>query len=319
MASPGYNNEVAQGDASGDVHSLMKAMSGLRKDHSTIIGILARADPARMALLRQTYAQRNGSATLESKVDGMRGHYGDTLVQMVRGPLVADAHNVNRAIKGLGTKEDQLNDVLVGRSNADMRAIKLTYQQIFKRTMELDVEGDLSLKTKTMFQLMMRASRTEENYPYNPTEIARDAEALHHATRGPSIATNSDQVIAILTQRSDNQIRAIATEYQRNFGKNLEDTIRSSFSGHMEDALLLALGRATDRAKTDAYGLEDSMKGLGTKDDLLVQRTVRIHWDRQHRDQVKRAYDHFFKKDLIKRVRGETSGDYRDALVACLT
>lgn len=297
----------------------MKAMSGLRKDHSTIIGILARADPARMALLRQTYAQRNGSATLESKVDGMRGHYGDTLVQMVRGPLVADAHNVNRAIKGLGTKEDQLNDVLVGRSNADMRAIKLTYQQIFKKTMESDVEGDLSLKTKTMFQLMMRASRTEENYPYNPTEIARDAEALHHATRGPSIATNSDQVIAILTQRSDNQIRAIATEYQRNFGKNLEDTIRSSFSGHMEDALLLALGRATDRAKTDAYGLEDSMKGLGTKDDLLVQRTVRIHWDRQHRDQVKRAYDHFFKKDLVKRVRGETSGDYRDALVACLT
>jgi len=58
---------------------------------------------------------------------------------------------------------------------------------------------------------------------------------------------------------------------------------------------------------------------MGTKDNLLVNKTVRVHWDRQHLDQVKKAYQHFFKKDLMSRVKGETSGDYRDALVACLT
>jgi len=200
-----------------------------------------------------------------------------------------------------------------------MQAIKSTYQAVFKKSMESDVEGDLSLKTKTMFQLIMRASRAEENYPYNAAEISQHTDALYHATRGPSVATKSDQVFTILTQRSDSQIRAIAHEYLQKHHKSLEDTIRSSFSGHMEDALLLALGRATDRAKTDAYGLEDTMKGMGTKDNLLVNRTVRVHWDRQHLDQVKKAYQHFFKKDLVSRVKGETSGDYRDALVACLT
>jgi len=169
-----------------------------------------------------------------------------------------------------------------------------------------------------MFQLIMRASRTEETHPYNPAEIFRDAESLHSATRGPSAATNQEHVFTILTQRSDNQIRAIAQDYQQKYHKSLEDTIQSNFSGHMKDALLLALGRATDRAKTDAYGLEDTMKGLGTKDNLLVNKTVRIHWDRQYMDQVKKAYQHFFKRDLIQRVKSETSGDYRDALVACL-
>lgn len=310
---------MAQGNANPDVDALTRAMSGFKRDHGTIIRILSKADPRYMALLRQTYAQRNNGASLESKVDStFRSHYGDTLLQLVRGPLLSDVHNVNRAIKGLGTKEDMLNDVLIGRSNADMRAIKATYQQVFHKTIESDVEGDLSLKTKTMFQLIMRASRTEETHPYNPAEISRDTEALHYATRGPSAATNQEQVFTILTQRSDNQIRAIAQDYQQKYNKSLEDAIQSNFSGHMKDALLLALGRATDRAKTDAYGLEDTMKGLGTKDNLLVNKTVRIHWDRQYMDQVKKAYQHFFKKDLIQRVKGETSGDYRDALVACI-
>ena len=146
----------------------MRAMSGFRRDHATIIRILSKPGPREMALLRRTWAQRNNGISLESKIDGsFRGHYGDALLQLVRGPLLADVHNINRAIKGLGTKEDMLNDVLIGRSNADMQAIKQCYQQTFRKTMESDVQDDLSLKTKTMFQLIMRASRTEESYPYN--------------------------------------------------------------------------------------------------------------------------------------------------------
>merc|ERR1712230_303690 len=61
-----------------------------------------------------------------------------------------------------------------------------------------------------------------------------------------------------------------------------------------------------------------AMAGLGTKDKLLVNRVVRIHWDRAHKDQVKRAYQHRYKRDLIARVQGETSGDYRELLVALL-
>lgn len=317
MPSPGYGREVAQGNAVPDVEALTKAMSGFKKDHNTVIRILAKQSPAEMALLRNTYAQRNGGASLESKVDSYsRGHYGDVLIQLARGPLLADVHNVNRAIKGLGTKEDMLNDVLIGRSNADMHAIKAGYQEVFHKSMESDVGDDLSLKTKTMFQLIMRASRTEESAPYDPVQISRDVEAIYHATG--AISTVQETVFTILTQRSDNQIRAIAVEYQNKYRTSLDKSIESKFSGHMQDALLLCVGRAVDRAKTDAYGLEETMKGLGTKDDLLVNRLVKIHWDKGNTDQVKKAYKHFFKRDLIERVRGETSGDYRSALIACL-
>jgi annexin A7/11 len=45
---------------------------------------------------------------------------------------------------------------------------------------------------------------------------------------------------------------------------------------------------------------------------------VRIHWDKNHLQQVKGAYQHHFHKGLVHRVKGETSGHYERLLVACL-
>ena len=86
----------------------------------------------------------------------------------------------------------------------------------------------------------------------------------------------------------------------------------------MEDALLHQLRTGTDRAMRDALLLEAAMEGTGTKDHLLVNRVVRVHWDRNHMEQVKGAYQHRFHRSLTSRIRGETSGDYERLLCACL-
>lgn len=66
----------------------------------------------------------------------------------------------------------------------------------------------------------------------------------------------------------------------------------------MEQALLHQLRTGTDKAMRDAILLEEAMAGMGTKDHLLVNRVVRIHWDRNHLQQVKGAYQHRFHKSL---------------------
>ena len=86
----------------------------------------------------------------------------------------------------------------------------------------------------------------------------------------------------------------------------------------MEHALLYQLRTGIDKAMRDALLLEDAMHGVGTKDALLTNRIVRIHWDKNHLQQVKGAYQHHFHKGLVHRVKGETSGDYERLLVACL-
>jgi len=84
----------------------------------------------------------------------------------------------------------------------------------------------------------------------------------------------------------------------------------------MRQAFQLMLARACDKIKSDAEGLEEAMKGLGTKDELLVNRLVRAHWNKEHLRQVNVAYKRFFNKNLADRVKGETSGDYGKLMVA---
>lgn len=86
----------------------------------------------------------------------------------------------------------------------------------------------------------------------------------------------------------------------------------------MKGALLHQLRTATDKAMRDAKLLEASMAGMGTKEELLLNRVIRAHWDKTHMQQVQAAYQKEYKRSLKSRIEGETSGDFERALVACL-
>lgn len=86
----------------------------------------------------------------------------------------------------------------------------------------------------------------------------------------------------------------------------------------MKEALLFQLREGVDKYMHAATLLEDSMAGMGTKDQLLVARVVRFHWDRNYLANVKAAYQQRYGKPLGKRIAGETSGDYKKLMLACI-
>jgi annexin A7/11 len=97
-------------------------------------------------------------------------------------------------------------------------------------------------------------------------------------------------------------------------------------------------------AEGDGYGvhrevelLEESMKGAGTKDERLskssvqyifsisitfpsvtVYRVIRAHWNRPRFQAIKQTFHQKYGKTLLARVRGETSGDYKDFMSAVI-
>lgn len=244
-------------------------------------------------------------------------YFKEGLVEIARGPLATDCHNLFNAMKGMGTKEAILDDILIGRSNADIIAIKQEYQRIFKRTLEGDLKGDLSAATEQMYMMIVSARRAEDSHPVMPQEIEQTVTDLQQGI-GNMVSKNAALVCQILTSKNDAQLRAIAQSYQQRFHKDLAGVLKSAFSGHMEDALLLLLARAQNRALAEAARLEESMAGMGTKDVLLVQRIVRCHWDRNFMNAVSTEYKKKYGRDLVKKIEGETRGDYERLMVACV-
>ncbi|KAH8662980.1 hypothetical protein BGZ60DRAFT_530133 [Tricladium varicosporioides] len=300
-----------------DAEALRKAMKGFGTDEKTLIRVLSSKDPLQINVLRQTFNYRFSRQLINDIKSETSGWFEEGLCALARGPLQQDVHLLYEAMSGPGTKEKVLNDILLGRSNADMRAIKEAYQKTTRRSLEADVKGDLSMKTERHFLMVLAANRNEESAPVIPQQIDSDVMEIYKATEG-KMGTDELVVCNILSQRSDAQIRAIAHTYQQKFRRDLETVIKKEFSGHMEDALIHQLRTGTDKAMRDAALLEDAMAGIGTKDALLTQRVIRIHWDRNHMQQVKGAYQHRYRTPLVNRIRGETSGDYENLLVACV-
>ncbi|KAG9245032.1 annexin-like protein [Calycina marina] len=309
--------QIIAWDGSADADGCRKAMKGFGTDEKSLIRHLATKDPLQIEVIRDAYHKRHKRHLLSDVKSEVSGYFEEGLCAIVRGPLQQDVIQLRDAMDGPGTKEKVLNDVLLGRSNADLLAIKSLYQRTYHQSLESAIKADLSMKTERHFLMVLAATRNQESTPINPQEIDHDAQELYKATEGK---TGTDELLVcnILTQKSDAQIRAIAQAYRSKYQRDFETVIKNEFSGHMKEALIYQLRTGVDKAMRDAQLLEDAMAGMGTKDRLLVNRVVRIHWDKNHMHNVKGAYQTRFRTTLTKRIRGETSGDYETLMCACL-
>lgn len=293
-------------------------MKGLGTDERALIQILTKPDPLQIASIRSTYAAHIGRDLHKDVRSETSGYFRQGLLGIIDGPLVHDVVLLRDAVQGVGTKEWVLNDVLLGRSNADLQAIKSAYRQRFgDRSLERDVEGDLSMKTRALFSAVLAANRHEEWYCPSPVEAEAEARVIHDATSG-RLVNDVLEVCSIFARSSGTELRAINHAFRVRYQESLEKRLEREFSGHVKEALLWMLHTALDPAMRDAEALEDCMRGAGTKDERLVVRVVRLHWDRAHLMQVKGAYRVRFGGDLVQRVRGEVSGDYQRLMVALL-
>jgi annexin A7/11 len=201
-------------------------MKGFGTDEKTLISILASRDPLQVVAIREAF-NRIHHRSLEDDIKGeTSGYFERGLVTLLRGPLVGDVKLLHEALHGPGTKEKVLNDVLLGRSNADLRAIRGEYHRTFHQDLAQAVGNDLSFKTKRHFEIVLQANRAEDAVSVNKPEVDRDVADLYNATEG-KVGTDEIKVCSILSLRNDNQIRAIAHEYRQRYARSLEDVIKS--------------------------------------------------------------------------------------------
>lgn len=292
-------------------------MKGFGTDEAALIRVLAKLSPLEVPVIKETFRQRHGRDLENDVRKEVSGYFELCLLSILRGPLQQDVWCLDKALKGAGTNEDLLNEILLGRSNADIQAIKQAYHHTYHRSLEHDVRDDLSAKTERLFSMVLSATRQEESAPVILQSVDADVSEIHRCTEA-RLGAEQLTVCSLLSKRSDNQIRAIAHAYEHKYRRPLEKVLVSEFSGHMEDALVQMVRCGTDRAMRDAINIEDAMAGMGTKDEMLIIRVVKLHWNPAHLQQVKGAYKARYRQDLIAKVRGETSGDYERCLVALL-
>ncbi|PYI08777.1 Annexin [Aspergillus sclerotiicarbonarius CBS 121057] len=311
--SPGYDNTfVPPSTAITEADTLRKAMKGFGTDEKTLIRVLtSTTDPNQMAIIRHTYHTRLNRSLEKDLKSETSGSFEDILVSLATGPLDSDITYLHDAMSGLGTNETALNDVLLGRSNADLNAINHAYAQKYHKSLVEAVKGELGGKTERFFAMLLDARRPEPGSYFDRQGIDNDIRELHRATVG-KMGTDEISVFAIFLNSSDERLSVLQGEFERVYHVKLEKVIREEFSGHLEDALVAMLARARDPAMYHAGVLKECLFGDGVKEQRLVYWVVRLHWEPGYFNRVKAM----LRGELGKWVTGYlSSGDFRDAVL----
>jgi len=143
----------------------------------------------------------------------------------------------------------------------------------------------------------------------DPNNVAHN---LHHAMKG--VGTDEKEIIKEIAGLNKHEIAAVKEAYNKNHGSDLIKKVESETSFNFRQALVSLL---LEPAEFDARTLHESMSGVGTKDSTLIEILATRSYE-----QKQKIKEHFYKitnRDLEKYVDGDTSGDYKKALVALLT
>lgn len=295
--------------ANGDCQKLKKAMKGLGTDEKTIIQVLGRRTPEEVVTICKTYRHNLGCDLQKELKKETSGNFSKLLVAITTPPADFDAELTHKAIEGLGTDESLLIEVLVGRSNSEIRDIKEAYKVLYGKDISDEVKGDTSGHVKTLFAALLEGCRNETGHG----NVESDVDALYRAGEG-KFGTDEKAIINLLTRCPEEHLRAVFEMYQRRYRADANEVIQKEFSGDLRKALLSVVDCIQNRPRWIARHFEKAMAGLGTDDSKLIRLVTRFRHP-AIMNKVKEAYRLEFDKTLADRIHGETSGDFRKLLL----
>uniref|UniRef100_A0A674CAF0 Annexin n=1 Tax=Salmo trutta TaxID=8032 RepID=A0A674CAF0_SALTR len=280
-------------DASADAETLYNAMKGIGSDKEAILDLVTGRSNAQRQEIVQAYKSSYGKDLIDDLKYELTGNFERLIVSLMRPQAYHDAKEIHDAIKGAGTDEKCLIEVLASRNNQQIHDLVEAYTDAYGSDIEEDVTGETSGHFKKMLVVLLQVllAAGEEQW-----------------------GTEESIFIMLLGNRSFNHLQMVFDKYQEIAEKSIEDSIKSELSGDFERLMLAVVQCIRSVPMYFAKRLYKSMKGLGTQDNTLI----RIMICRSEIDMldIRECFRMCYEKSLYNMIKEDTSGDYKRTLLA---
>lgn len=303
--SPSFN-------ADKDAEELRQAMKGIGTDEAKIIKVLTNRSASQRKAIASRYLALFGKHLEKDLKSELKGNFEDVVLASLQEVVEMKACALRKAMKGVGTKEHVLIQIIAVASNVEIQQIKHAYQTIVERDLEKDIVSETSGDFRRILVAMLQAQR-DENPQVNQTQVEVDVDALYESGEG-RVGTEESRFTQIFSQRSFPHIKEIAKTYANRYKKTIYEAIRSETSGNYCETLVTIVSYAEDQISLFVNWLQDSMAGLGTRDDDLIR--LILSWAEVNLEDIKEAYQRKTNKLLTNAIESETSGDYKRMLIS---
>uniref|UniRef100_A0A8C5UWZ1 Annexin n=1 Tax=Microcebus murinus TaxID=30608 RepID=A0A8C5UWZ1_MICMU len=276
-------------DERADAETLRKAMKGLGTDEESILTLLT--------------SRSNAQLILDDLKSELTGKFEKLIVALMKPSQLYDAYELKHALKGAGTNEKVLTEIIASRTPEELRAIKQVYEEEYGSSLEDDVVGDTSGYYQRMLVVLLQANR-DPDVGIDEAQVEQDAQALFQAGE-LKWGTDEEKFITIFGTRSVSHLRRVFDKYMTISGFQIEETIDRETSGNLEQLLLAVVKSIRSIPAYLAETLYYAMKSHTHSYPL------------GRKSHMSRICCQIFSWRLTEYIRfqSDTSGDYKKALL----
>jgi len=286
-----------------DARNLRDAMKGMGTDEKTLIKIICNRSRQQLQAVQASFKAKYGKDLSKELKKETSGNFLKVLLYRLKASQFdLKKKGLLKAVKGAGTNERRLIDILAFTPNAEMALIK------GDRVLADKIIKDVSGHFKDAIKDLLGADRSE-NPQINPAELAEDAKVLYNAGE-KRLGTDEKTFIKILTNKAPWYNQALNQAYKQARNHSLETAINKEFSGWLKE-LLIAL--ITPPYEYYAENLYNAMHGAGTNDDVLTWYFGYL--EKNELKFVEQIFNKKFPKSLKDMVKADCTGNYEKVLL----
>uniref|UniRef100_A0A8C2DD02 Annexin n=1 Tax=Cyprinus carpio TaxID=7962 RepID=A0A8C2DD02_CYPCA len=296
----------AQFNAATDAGVLDKAIKTKGVDEVTIIETLVRRSNAQRQQIKAAYQQANGKPLDVALKAALKGELEEVVLSLLMTPAQYDSFLLKSAMKGLGTDEDTLVEILASRTNKEIQEIKQVFKQEYKKDLEAEIKSETSGDFRNALLSLCKATRSEDSFVQE--DLAdKDARAMYEAGEKRK-GTDCGVFIDILTSRNACHLKRVFQLYSKYSKVDIAKALDLELKGDIENCLI-SVGETLK-----PFYLSIALHGSGYKGKILT----RIIVSRSETDlaKIKQEYQSKFGKSLYQDIQDDTKGDYETILLA---
>ena len=291
-----------------DCEALKKSLKGKAEPLTNLVLSKGKRDRYE---IRKNYKSLYGKELLDEINSERSGNYRRVLIDLFRTPEERDAVYLYKAMKGAGTDEETLIEIICSRSNVELQKIIQEYKNLYNEDLEKKINSDTSGDLKRILVSLLQCKRSENSIP-NDAECRKMAEELYKGGEG-KMGTDEEIFNKVFVLSSPPELFSINNYYHEISSVKLIEAVNKEFSGGVRDALNTILEATISPANYYARRVNRAVKGLGTKDKMLIRNIVAR--EGINMKEIRESYLNIFGKDMIADIKDDTSGDYQKILI----
>ena len=300
-----------------DVRHIVSEISNACKTRDlydpVFLEILPRQSHEKLVAIREMYRKTfpagasgkgiNFTKHIKAAFSGSKDPLAKALWYCSLGRWESEANWANTYYQDSGSKHELVIEALAGRSNYEIVHIKEAFiDSKYNHQLDECIYKEFpSTKFKKAILIILEANRDSEGTEVRLSSVGRDVESIHRIVSSRSTSnTGETELVNMILHKSDKYLRELLRQYTSAHGRRLDDAILARSNNLVGELLAHMLVGIRDRVTRDARLLQAAIKSGNV--DLLISRFVRVHWDTEHMEDVKEAYEKMYGQVLAMAV-----------------